>query len=218
MKIFVNIKNSVSNWVLNNANEKLKYTVITFCYISCFSHSLDGRSYSVMTVYLTIFFFFSYVVVLRYIGKILIPSLRRIFSLHYRFYYNVIVFGVWKDFLLLLKKYFTITLSFQIAVFHRFLEEMFLFCNTFFFWLGICRTSWKDFINLPIFCYFACFSEFWQSTYYIPKCHIFTFRIVSSKSNIYHVTFSFYSICLRYLGRTMLLHLNNIFLCYNLIN
>ena len=133
MKIFVNIKNSVSNWVLNNANEKLKYTVITFCYISCFSHSLDGRSYSVMTVYLTIYFFFSYVVVLRYIGKILIPSLRRIFSLHYRFYYNVIVFGVWKDFLLLLKKYFTITLSFQIAVFHRFLEEMFLFCNTFFF-------------------------------------------------------------------------------------
>ena len=58
MKIFVNIKNSVSNWVLNNANEKLKYTVITFCYISCFSHSLDGRSYSVMTIYLTIFYFF----------------------------------------------------------------------------------------------------------------------------------------------------------------
>lgn len=58
MKIFVNIKSSVSNWVLNNANEKLKYTVITFCYISCFSHSLDGRSYSVTTIYLTIFYFF----------------------------------------------------------------------------------------------------------------------------------------------------------------
>ena len=155
MKIFVNIKNSVSNWVLNNANEKLKYTVITFCYISCFSHSLDGRSYSVMTVYLTIFFFFSYVVVLRYIGKILIPSLRRIFSLHYRFYYNVIVFGVWKDFLLLLKKYFTITLSFQIAVFHRFLEEMVLFCNTFFFltwYMPDVLERFYQFTNFLLFC------------------------------------------------------------------
>ena len=176
MKIFVNIKNSVSNWVLNNANEKLKYTVITFCYISCFSHSLDGRSYSVMTIYLTIFYFFSYVVVLRYLGKILIPSLRRIFSLHYRFYYNVIVFGVWKDFLLLLKKYFTITLSFQIAVFHRFLEEMVLFCNTFFFWLGICRTSWKDFINLPIFCILHAFQSFGKALITFPSATFLLFE------------------------------------------
>ena len=218
MKIFVNIKNSVSNWVLNNANEKLKYTVITFCYISCFSHSLDGRSYSVMTVYLTIFFFF------------FICSCSQVYrkdsdSFTQKNIFTSLPFLLQRNCLRCLEGFFVASKEifyhhslFPNCSFSQISRRNVLILQYLFFWLGICRTSWKDFINLPIFCYFACFSEFWQSTYYIPKCHIFTFRIVSSKSNIYRVTFSFYSICLRYLGRTMLLHLNNIFLCYNLIN
>ena len=58
LEIFVNKKIPVGNQVLNNSNEKLKYTVIKFCYLSCFSHDLDGHSDSVMTIYLTIFSFF----------------------------------------------------------------------------------------------------------------------------------------------------------------
>ena len=111
-----------------------------------------------------IFFFFSYVVVLRYLGQTLIPSLRGIFSPHYCFNYNVIVLGVWKNSLLLLKKYFTILISFQIAVFHRFLEKMVWICNTFLYDLvypGCLRRILSIYLNnifylvsLLLFCMF----------------------------------------------------------------
>lgn len=218
MKIFVNIKNSVSNWVLNNANEKLKYTVITFCYISCFSHSLDGRSYSVTTIYLTIFYFF------------FICSCSQVFrkdsdSFTQKNIFTSLPFLLQRNCLRCLEGFFVASKEifyhhslFPNCSFSQISRRNGLILLYLFFLTWYMPDVLERFYQFTNFLYFACFSEFWQSTYYIPKCHIFTIRIVSSKSNIYRVTYSFYSICLRYLGRTMLLHLNNIFLCYNLIN
>ena len=78
----------------------------------------------------------------------------------------------------------------------------------YFFWLSFYCMFFRVLSSL----WLICLSKIFYQIIFSVKLNLLTLHFYFA-----NVTFSLYHICIRYLGRTRLLCLNNIFLCYNLI-